>query len=251
MKIQLLATCIMAIALSACASVKEQHYIGAFTKPSANNPTGLVNVFRVNIKGNSGFANVRYITGTYDERAIDFFLNESKAKDYSPSAGLKYGPQRIFEKLECGDKEGKPIDEAACKKVYKDAVSVSTLTTGPNGTNDSFVIILSTNANAIAETIGAITENEIAIKSVNYLLNKDTIEEAALITAKNADFAATRVTAAGTLGTLLTEDYAGSTSKDTSTELLILNLLANELSPGRGIYFSKIEEATAWFSTVQ
>lgn len=233
--------------LSGCASVDEKHYMGAFTSPTPDNPSGLVNVFRINIKGDAGLSNVRYIAGTYDERAVDFFLNEVKSDDYAPSEKLKFGKRLL--NLSCPTKDDKALSQEACKKAYEDALTVSPLSSdGLGGNFDSFVIIFSTNADAIAETIGAISENTVAIQSVNYLLNKDTYEEAAIITNLKTVKALSRKASIDTLSTLFSTAYESEATNKDTLELNILRSIAIALEPERSASFNTLDEAKIWFA---
>lgn len=235
--------------LSGCASVNEKHYMGAFTTATPDNPSGLVNVFRINIDGDAGLSNVRYIAGTYDERAIDFFLNEVKSDDYAPSDKLKFGKRLL--NLTCPTKDDKPLSQEDCKKAYEDALTVSPLASdGSGGSFDSFVIIFSTNADAIAETIGAISENTVAIQSVNYLLNKDTYEEAAVINNLKSVKALSRKATVDTLSTLFSTAYAADPNNTDTLELNILRTIAIGLDPERNASFTTLDEAKIWFASL-
>jgi len=235
--------------LCGCASVDEKHYMGAFTPPTLDNPSGLVNIFRLNIHGDAGFSNVRYIAGTYDERAVDFFLNEVKSDDYAPSEKLKFGKRLL--NLSCPTVDGEILSDEACKKAYDAALTVSPLASGPESNFDSFVIIFSTNADAIAETIGAISENTIAVQSVNYLLNKDTLEEAALVSNLKGIKGKSRNATLASLSALLSENYANDGIKKDSTELNILRAIALALEPEKTVSFTTIDEAKVWFSGLE
>jgi len=39
----------------------------------------VINIFRVTVHGNAEMANVRYISGFYDQRAVDLFFNETRS----------------------------------------------------------------------------------------------------------------------------------------------------------------------------
>lgn len=241
------------IAVSGCvAAINEEHLFATMQTPTPSNPSGIVNVFRIDVDGQSSFANVRYISGTYDERAVDFFLNEVKSQDYTPSAVGATGSKPIFNTT-CPkkDDQGTEIDE--CKEAYEDALKIMPLKGDFSGEGGTFVMILSTNANAIAETIGAFAENDVAIKSFNYMLNKDTYDAAANLAAAKPDQEKENVAIAGTLDQLFAAMTANDTAKqteDTALELAILYSVAVSLRPEEQINFSSIEEAKVWFRSV-
>ncbi len=238
------------ILLTGCAaSVDEKHYFAAVGRPTAENPAGIVNIFRLKVNAKTGLANARYIAGTYDERAVDFFFNEVKSEDYKPSGGLGFGPDKIFP-LTCPTKDDSNTEKDECKEAYQQAIKVIPLS--PNTPDDdfsAFVIILSTNANAIAETIGAIAESEVAIQSVNYLINKDTFESAERFKAEKALLNRER----NALVEDLTARFAkleSDESPNSRSEMAILRAIAIALEPDKQISFDTTKEADAWFSTV-
>ena len=117
--------------------------------------------------------------------------------------------------------------------------------------HDSFVIIFSTNADAIAETIGAISENTVAVQSVNYLLHKDVLEEAAVAENLKPLNERSRSATTSALATLFTDDYATNSNGGINPELTILRTVAIALEPERSANLNTIEEAKIWFSTVK
>ena len=247
--IRLVLLLVVATSVIGCAGVTERHYFGAFESPTPSNPTGLVNVFRVNIDANGGWSSMRYIAGVYDERAVEFFLNEAKSQTYTPGSGTTAGLPKIFD-LSCKGSDGKAMTPEDCRQAHEKKLTLGSLATGMQQAGGSFVIILSTNADAISETIGSIAESDIMIKSVNYLLNKETIDKAAGITAIKSDVEANRKVAFKTLGSVMGTAYKANQSKAVSDELLILNLIAGELEPDKTVLFTEIEEAKKWILSI-
>jgi len=234
---------------SGCAVVSEKHYFASVTQPTAANPTGIVNIFRLRVHANTGMANVRYIAGTYDERAVDFFLNEVKAKDYTNKDSTGH-VDPVF-RLNCPIKDDPATDKDECLESYQEAIRLVPLSGDADDLDGSaFVIILSTNANAISETIGAIAENDIAIRSVNYLLNRDTFEAAKTLETLKVYHEAERKAVLDTLSGQF-EGYGDHDAQGTERELTILKTIAVALAPDEAITFNDIGEAKAWFSTVK
>ena len=65
------------LAIAGCGtSFRENHYFSS----ASDNPSreGKTNYFRVTVDGWAAFSAARYVSGYYDERAIDLFFNEVK-----------------------------------------------------------------------------------------------------------------------------------------------------------------------------
>jgi len=157
-----------------CASVNEIHHFGSFEEASLANPTGLVNVFRLKVDANSGLSSLRCVSGEYDDRAVEFFLNESRAADYSPGSGVQSGIPKIFN-LNCLGGDDTQFSHEDCVAKKERTLSIGSLATGVQEPGRSFVMIMSTDASAISDTIGSIADNQIMIQSLNYLMNKDNL----------------------------------------------------------------------------
>jgi hypothetical protein len=137
-----------AAALSGCAAVvHENHYFAAFkeTPEGAREP---VQFYRLAVDGNSQFSNTRYLTGYFDERAVSLFFNELKS------------PGKLFD-----DNVTLPGAPAGTK--------LTPLTPSPE--NGAFVLIMSTNADAIASTIGSFAESQAVADALTRIVNRDRI----------------------------------------------------------------------------
>ena len=244
------------IALNACsARIHEQHYFATVAEGNlGKSPTGdseIINIFRLDIRAGGSFSNIRYIAGNYDERAVDFFFNEVHSENYTPNLS---GPTKIFDP-NCPDKgkDGIAMSEEECQAYYKKSLKLYPLVSGGDGSTPTkplkgFVIILSSNAEAIAETIGAFSESTIAIQSMNYLLNKDTFEEEARVKAVEATVNSERAAVSKSLKGHF-DSFVAQNATDTIGELAILQSLAVALAPEDAISFTDIGEAKLWFTT--
>ena len=139
--------------VASCASIKEDHYLASVTK-KGERPT---NYFRLKVRGSSQLSSARYVAGFYDERAVDLFFNELKTADSS-------------------------------SKLFADAVKspgsnevIKSLDPSKRG---AFVMILSTNADAVADTIGSFAESGVAAEAITNLVNQSRIREARRTDAK-------------------------------------------------------------------
>ena len=136
------------VAMAGCSTVvQENHYFAAF-KDNASGGREAVQFYRVSVDGNSQFANTRYLTGYFDERAVSLFFNELKSTT----------SQRLF-------------DDAMVLPGAPAGTKITPLS--PSAENGAFVLIMSTNADAIASTIGSFAESQVVGDSLTRLLNRD------------------------------------------------------------------------------
>lgn len=136
--------------LAGCSTVvQENHYFAAFKDNGAGGREA-VQFYRVAVDGNSQFANTRYLTGYFDDRAVSLFFNELK----SPAN------QKLF-------------DDSMVLPGAPTGTKVTPLS--PTADNGAFVLIMSTNADAIASTIGSFAESQVVADSLTLLLNRDRI----------------------------------------------------------------------------
>lgn len=137
----------LATALAGCAAtVSENHYFAAY-KEKPGGEREAVQFYRLSVNGNSQFANTRYLTGYFDERAVSLFFNELK----SPTN------QKLFD-------DATTLPGSGGTKIAP---------LSPTADNGAFVLIMSTNADAIANTIGSFAESQVVADSLTRLLNRD------------------------------------------------------------------------------
>lgn len=134
------------LALAGCSTVvQENHYFAAY-KDNGSGGREAVQFYRVSVDGSSQFANTRYLTGYFDERAVSLFFNELKS------------PTKLF-------------DDAMVLPGAPAGTKITPLS--PSAENGAFVLIMSTNADAIASTIGSFAESQVVADSLTRLLNRD------------------------------------------------------------------------------
>ncbi|MBI5716991.1 MAG: hypothetical protein HZC37_04805 [Burkholderiales bacterium] len=138
-----------AAAVSGCSAiVHERHYFAAFR----DNPEGMrepVQFYRLTVDGHTYFSNTRYLTGYFDERALSLFFNEIKAP----------ANQRLF-------------DDAM---VLPGSGGTKLQPLSPTQDDAAFVMIMSTNADAVASTIGSFAESQAVADAVTRMLNRDRV----------------------------------------------------------------------------
>ncbi|AQA00099.1 hypothetical protein BWQ93_17675 [Sphingopyxis sp. QXT-31] len=182
-------------------------------------------------------ANLRYIAGYYDPRAVDLFFNEVNSQNYT-DAELKGAVPSIFKTVSCDDR-----GDDDCKK-KQDAV-LRTVPVGADGGKEGrFVMILSSNANAVASSIGKFAENELVISSALFLATKNDREAVARLDAEAPIVSARRNATTGEIGKIL----EGTDADYNSKYLRTLQAIAAGLAPDAAPAFKDKDEAAAWFA---
>lgn len=209
--------------LAGCGTViHERHFFASFV----DDPDGKrepAQFFRVKVDGNTSFSNTRYLTGYFDERAVSLFFNEIKAP----------ANQKLF-------------DDAT---VVPGAPAGTKLTPlSPTADNGAFVLIMSTNADAVASTIGSFAESQVVADALSRMLNRDRVKakiqsDATLAVQKSEGGALvaqveslTRSATAAASGTQAAAIY-----------LRALTTLARGLGYS-GEEFAKLDDARSWFN---
>lgn len=211
------------LALAGCsATVEERHYFAAYRDSGAGTREP-VQFFRLSVSGQSQFANTRYLTGYFDERAIALFFNE-----------LKSTPER------------KLFDESV--RLPGAAAGTSFEPLSPTEANGAFVLIMSTNADAIASTIGSFAESQVVADALTRIVNRDRV----LAKAQSDAQLDVRKAEAGALHTQLAAHAAAARRAPSGQEATAgyrraLTTLAQGLGYG-GPEFASLEQARSWFA---
>lgn len=130
------------IALCSCANIYEVHYFK--DKISSSSSTKIIpNYYRVEIRGHSFLSSSRYLSGYFDQSAINLYFNEFT----QPTNGKLFGNEE----------------------------STSAFT---DEKGNELVLIFSTNSKAVSDQIGAIAKNQVVLNSAATLVQKDKIESA-------------------------------------------------------------------------
>jgi hypothetical protein len=202
--------------LAGCsASVRERHYFATY--PGTGTSEKPVSYFRVDVKADSKFSNARYVAGFYDERAVDLFFSE-----------LTSSSQTLF------------------RADLKNPGTNDVLRPLEPSTNGAFVMVMSTNADAITGAIGAFADSEAAGRSIVNLVNADDVRAKS-----QGDASAGAVKSQAVAFTAGLQSRIGAARQATSVDgakasyLQVLNLIAIEL--GRSDAFASLDEARIWF----
>jgi len=212
-----------AIGLSGCATgFKEDHY---FQSISSKNE--VTNYYRLRVRGRAAGSSARYVSGYYDERAVDLFFNEVKLGTTDPAAG---GTREIF---------SANLTDPGTQDVIKPL--------SPDDTHGTFVMILSTNASSVSRAIGQFAENQVIADAVTNLTNRDQIlREASALKGRAARANAT-ADELGKLMELLPDDATPARAETERSLLRVLNSLATGVS-GVPTAFESMDSAAVWFA---
>jgi hypothetical protein len=233
-----------ALMLSGCVDFQEVHYF-----QSVDSDGIPANYYRLTVTGNTGFSSANYISGFYDEHAVDLFFSESN------SAGSAKAPYIL---VGCGGSPGKSNGDAA----PNNAASANSGATSPsdrcdaskeqftpaNGVNGAFVMVLSTNADAVVNTIGSFAESNVTAQAISNLVNQSqlrTIQEAVsqqVAMSRNAK--ATTDELNGLLGQLPTSNMPMA-EPTRQAYLRVLSAISRALGSAQN--FQSFSEADAWF----
>jgi hypothetical protein len=214
-----------ALLLEGCAtSFSENHYF----RLRSDDGSVTTNYFRVRISGSAQMSSARYVSGYYDERAVDLFFDEIK----SGSANCTTCIPSIFDggEIELGSNGGK-IEPLA-----------------PSPENGALLMIFSTNAKVVANAIGEFAESQVTADAITNLANRDKVREMAQAEAAGkAD--EQRIKAAGAEIKALVDALpadGGVTAEVVDGALRILSAFAQQ--HGHNEAFTTIAEARAWFA---
>jgi 3D (Asp-Asp-Asp) domain-containing protein len=147
-KIKHLIAILIMILFTSCSTFSEVHY---FKDRVTSSTTGDVNVvpnyYKVNISGYSLLSSSRYVSGYFDQNAIDLYFNETVQPENAKLQNTK-------------------IDSDNNKALITNEIG------------NELVLVLSTNAKAVTEQIGNIAKNQTILNSLAQLTQKDKINEA-------------------------------------------------------------------------
>jgi hypothetical protein len=142
---------VVALALLLCgcaATVRENHFFAAYRTTGASQREP-VQFYRVSVDGNSYFSSTRYLTGYFDERAVSLFFNEIKGT--APG-----GSRPLF-----------------CAESVQAETKIAPL--APTSANGAFVLIMSNNVDAVANTIGSFAESQVVADALTLALNRNRV----------------------------------------------------------------------------
>lgn len=216
-----------ALALAGCAAIiDERHYFAAF-KESPDGVREPAQFYRLSVQGNSQFSNTRYLTGYFDERAVALFFNELKSDPNAKST------HKLF-------------DDTSTLPGAAPGTKLTPLSPAPE--NGAFVLIMSTNADAISSTIGSFAESQAVADALTRIVNKDRI------TAKlksDAQLAVNKAEGNATVQQLLAHAAAAASAPKGSDAAQAYRRALTVIARGlgyTGAEFASTQAASDWFA---
>lgn len=219
--------CPVLLLLAACSTnFREDHYFKSVGK-TGEKPT---NYFRLRVEGRANFSSARYIAGYYDERAVDLFFDEMKSATTTSDSKI----EPIF--------QGGEITLANGEKIAP---------LSPKPENGAFLMIFSTNAKAVANTIGQFAESQVAADAITNLVNRDQVKETARAEASKQKAQQRANAVAAEVEGLVNALPSANPGKDATTQAALRLLGGIAQAKGRVGSFQTVEEAKAWFQAEQ
>lgn len=217
------AVVVLAILLTGCAAtVRENHFFAAY-RNSAGAGREPVQFYRVSVDGNSYFSSTRYLTGYFDERAVSLFFNEIKGTPIASNTRKLFSDEMVAAETKLA-----PL----------------TPTTG----NGAFVLIMSSNVDAVANTIGSFAESQVVADALTQVLNRDRVvakgRSDAMLTVDRAKATALVTQVASQTGAATA---AGRGDAAAASYLQALVTLARGLGY-QGEQFATLAQARTWFA---
>jgi hypothetical protein len=200
-----------------CSSFSETHYFKSEGEPA--------NYFRLRVRGQTGLGSARYLSGYFDEEAVNAYFNETAQPDKARFAATKPST----------DAEADEGESGAGTSSDKELARVRPLGAAP-GDDRILVMLLSSNSDEIAEQIGAFAENRQIAATLGALLTRGQVGDQRQVARKLAS----EQTRAGTmvaLGDAMVEQL-------TAAALKFVNRVAGEL--GHTGSFADLAAAKKW-----
>ena len=209
-----------AVLLAACSSahVRERYYIPG-TRDGA-----VQNFYRVDIEGEVVGTELRYLSGFFDEDALDRYFNTFT----QPEGGALF-----------------TVDTVNNEELEKRAPATETRDADPRGLGRKLVLIMSQNSEAIADQIGAISQSEGFATVVGRLVFKEQlaeIEAARVDSTRLVQMAEGSKVLASDLATRLTTSSPPDSQSTKQQLLIFVNQVAGNLGAPRFLTWAKAQQ---------
>lgn len=216
----MLSCTVASLFLSGCvATIKEDHYWQALD--ANGEPT---NYFRLSVRGQATMSSARYVSGYYDERAVDLFFNELKVNPTQPSDTDTLFEADLLDNT--GENEIKPLL--------------------PGEQDGAYMLILSTNASSVTNTVGQFAENQVVADAVTNLVNRDLIRTSRTQILLNANSANASAEEVRQLMAAIPTDGGDHAADLTTAYLRVLNGIALSIDK-QAESFDDLDAAQRWF----
>lgn len=184
------------------------------------------NYYRLSIKGGAFMSSARYVSGFYDENAVDMFFNEIKIKSSDSNQ-----PQGSLT-------TSTPSPSPGGGKVVPMAA----------GQTGSLVMILSNNASSVTNTIGEFAQSQVVAQAITNLANRNTLTTdltASQFAVSEAEATAKEVSS---LMALVPNDGGAATEESL---LRVLNAIKRSVSPDKEALVGIDDNAKEWLENVR
>jgi hypothetical protein len=158
-----------------CTTIDERHYYQSVDKEGKP-----VNFYRLTITGYAQMAKARYMAGYYDERALDLYFDEYLGSTKSSAAHKLFEPS-VQPPV---DPKAKNPDDSKPDAEPGKAVAVQSTSTDSALKGKAFLMVLSTNAQAVVDQVSALVDSQTFAETLATVANKDSI-----VAARNAALA--------------------------------------------------------------
>ncbi|WP_411895244.1 hypothetical protein [Winogradskyella sp. A2] len=240
MKMKISVMFLLALLMS-CTSFRETHYFkDKINDAKSSNPTSIVpNYYRVSIRGWSFMSSSRYLSGYFNQEAVNEYFNEIPQVEKG----------RLFTKE--NSVEDSPSDSTAVKKKTEpqNEEQESKNFGGLKEDGSELVLILSSNSEAIATQIKNTSVNNDVIQSLALMANKDKLEaneelENQIASKKNdMDLFALKID--NYITSLKTDD----TSNERNNKEIMLQLLISEIRTlGASKSITSFNDIKKWYN---
>jgi hypothetical protein len=252
-----------ALLASACTEFQEIHY---FQAPGTGGAPP--NYYKLTIAGSATFSSAKYVSGYYDEAAVDLLFNELKPTNDSGTQNNPSGQSNAVPALKASaatrgspsaNSSGDPTaDQTATAKTTTPTANAPTslkassqLTPLDSSKPGSFVMILSTNADAVADTIGNFAESNVSAQAITNLVNRTQLRAAQQSATKQATLKSDANATSSELSGLLGKVPTSSPGSQATTQAYLRVLSAISRALGAGQNFESLEQASTWFSAAR
>lgn len=231
------------LACGCASSFQEVHF--AKSQPPPETP---VNYFRVTVTGYTFLASARYLSGYFDEEAVNAYFNEFT----QPAGGRLSGPQPTTSTAAAARSAASspppPTTGAAAPATPTGPPAGADIRplTCPKGSACSLVLILSSNSDEIATQIGSLATNKDTMDALTRLLNRDTLRKASTAKAR-ADVQVGRGRLLVALGDQTVKPLTPEAANVAGQLLSFANALAADL--GNQQPFKTLADANVWLTT--
>jgi hypothetical protein len=247
---------LLVLFLAGCSSFQEKHYFRVVDKRGK-----VINYFRLTVDGGTAFCSSRYVSGYFDEQAVnEYFGTIAQPKQGAFGVVAPKDDEAASDTTETSsevraDNHASGAGSKATATQPEDAptgsagagqpAAVKPVAAKPDGT--ALILLLSSNADAIAEQLGALAESKETLAAVTALANKGKLDSANSAKA-SVDEARVQGGQLQSLGDQFIAGLPDDADRATAEQKLLayLNVIAQEF--GNDQPFASLDDASKWIN---